>query len=247
MLNGESIDLPSICPADGQKAVGLFVTCLANSLWQRAAKSTYDYLISKSVIVDIPSQQTCCGQPLTNSGYFKHVDKLAGKILKEFSGYQDVIAPSASCAAALKNLLKGRDANFRIREFCEFLECHDLFPSDKYQKPRKIILHESCSSLRQTNSARAVRSLLKRQKNIEVSFLQYSDECCGFGGTFASKFPDISTKLSDNKLRDIQRTGIKNVASCDVGCLLQLQGRSSRLGLGLNFYHVSEILNGDML
>ncbi len=237
--------------------VALFVTCLADLFRPSVAFDTIALLERAGCSVVVPEQQTCCGQPAYNTGAFEQTVPLAQQVIKLFEPYRYVVAPSGSCVGMIKRhyprLLEGewRDRAEQLAdrtwELTDFLTEVVTLPSatgDTYDEV-PVTYHDSCAGLRELGIQSQPRQLLQNLCGITVSEMKDTDTCCGFGGTFCAKMPELSTKMADDKLRAASASGAAVLSGGDLGCLLHLSGRASRLGLDLEFRHVAELLNGN--
>jgi L-lactate dehydrogenase complex protein LldE len=243
--------------------VGLFIPCYVEQLYPEVGLATLRLLERHGCRVEYPEQQTCCGQPMTNSGCAAEAKPLADKFLRLFAGYEYVVAPSGSCVSQVRNhyhqFLDGRPGFEHLKrstyELCEFLVDVLKLPRIEGSFPRKVGLHQSCHALRElrlgSGSERRVppfnkvQLLLSELRGIQLVELARQDECCGFGGTFAVKFGEISTRLADNKCGHIAASGADAVVLGDLGCMLNIEGRLRRRGdARTRVLHVAEVLAG---
>jgi len=240
-----------------QRQVALFVTCLADLLRPSVAFNALELLQKAGCDVVVPELQTCCGQPGYNSGDFEATIPLAKQFIEQFEPYDYVVAPSGSCAGMVihhyPKLLQGDWRNRAIGiaaktfELTTFLsEIAPLPTPVKQVKTPSVSYHDSCAGLRELGIKQQPRQLLKQQCGVEIQELKHTEVCCGFGGTFCAKMPELSAKMATDKLNDALGTGADILAGGDLGCLLNLSGRARRLGLSLEFRHVAEILNDDL-
>jgi L-lactate dehydrogenase complex protein LldE len=239
-----------------QRTVGLFVTCLADLFRPSVAFSSIRLLEQAGCTVEVPQQQTCCGQPGYNTGAFADTRPLAQQVIEVFSDYTWVVAPSGSCAGMIKHhypaLLKGlpgwetraRELAERTWELTSFLvDVLDYPAEQRSDSPQtRYTYHDSCAGLREMGVRQQPRQLLKSLQGIEVLELEGTDVCCGFGGTFCAKMPEISAKMVDDKLYSALATGADVLLGGDLGCLMNIAGRARRLGRELEVRHVAEVL-----
>jgi L-lactate dehydrogenase complex protein LldE len=237
--------------------VGLFVTCLVDLVRPRIGFSALRLLESAGCEVVVPSTQTCCGQPGYNSGDRASAQALARKVLEEFSGCDYVVTPSGSCGGMIKTHypellsefpelqteLQGLTA--RVWELADFL----VNVLGLQQVPGRfqgtITYHDSCAGLRELGVKSQPRQLLSKVPGLTLKEMANPDQCCGFGGTFAVKFGDISARITDQKCTDIAGTGADAVVLGDLGCMLNIEGRLRRRGDGnTKVLHFAEILAG---
>ena len=246
--------VPSARPSHPR--VGFFVTCLVNLLRPNIGFAAVQLLEEAGCTVEIPDAQTCCGQPNYNSGDFKNTKKIARQFIELFEGYDYVVMPSGSCAATikleypkffaddsawLKRAQKLADKSYELTQFLSEVLNAEL-PLRPH--PCKATYHDSCSGLRELGIQQQPRNLLKKAADVEIIEMQDSDVCCGFGGTFCVKYPEISAKLVDDKIKNIESSNADTLIGGDLGCLLNIQGRLSRLNKDIKVYHVAEILAG---
>ena len=239
--------------------VALFVPCYVDQLYPRVGLATAELLERHGVTVHFPEQQTCCGQPMANSGFFEDARKLAGKMLDVFEPFENVVCPSGSCTSMVRNhypeLLPGdpRVAALRAktRELCEFL--HDVLqvrPRGRF--PARVGLHQSCHALRElrlaSGSERLVpaysktRALLEGIEGLQLAELARDDECCGFGGTFSVAEEAVSCAMGRDRIADHERAGAEVITGADSSCLMHLEGLIRRDGKKLRVLHVAELL-----
>ncbi len=236
--------------------VALFVTCLVDLHRPTVGIAAIRLLEQAGCLVEVPRGQTCCGQPAYNSGDQATARDLAAGILGAFGGYDYVVAPSGSCAGMLKHHLPrlfDDDPNLRARadslaertfELVSFLI--DVLGVDRLQTRHvagRLTYHDSCSGLRELGIKEQPRRLLQI---IGASITEMTDAevCCGFGGTFCVKYPEISVRMVSDKVRDIVSTGAEMVLAGDLGCLLNIGGRLKREGHNIKVRHVAEVLAG---
>jgi L-lactate dehydrogenase complex protein LldE len=236
--------------------VALFVTCLADLMRPATAFAAATLLERAGFEVIVPPLQSCCGQPGYNSGDYPGARAVAQRTVQQLEPYRYVVLPSGSCAGMLREhyprLLDGEWADraaalaSRVYELTEFLtEVAGYRPSPVPDSP-PVAYHDGCAGLRELGVRAQPRQLL-RGAGFEVRELELRDVCCGFGGTFCAKMPEISAKMADDKLADIERSGASEVVAGDLGCLLALAGRARRRQLPLRFRHVAEVLAGEPL
>jgi len=243
-------------PADAprQPVVGLFVSCLVDSMRPSVAEAAVQALRAAGCRVRIPPTQTCCGQPQWNGGQPATAAALAQQFIETFTDVDYVVVPSGSCAGMVRHhypqLLQGP---WRLRaealaertwELTSFL--HDVMrwspPTDPNGPGEAATYHDACAGLRELGVASQPRALLATRNTVRLRELSRSEVCCGFGGTFCVKLPAISARMADRKLDDAVATGATLVVGGDLGCLLALAGRAHRRELPLTFRHVAELL-----
>lgn len=236
--------------------VALFVTCLVDLYRPSVGFAAIKLLELAGCQVEVPRAQTCCGQPACNSGDRATARELAESILEAFGGYDYVVVPSGSCGGMLKHQLPhlfDDDPNLRTRantlaartfELLSFLT--DVLNWDGLSNSLdcgEVTYHDSCSGLRELGIKAQPRKLLQAA-GIKVKEMADADVCCGFGGTFCVKYPDISTRMATDKVRDIVATGARTVLAGDLGCLLNIAGLLQRGGHRIQVRHVAEVLAG---
>jgi L-lactate dehydrogenase complex protein LldE len=209
------------------------------------------------VSVDFPPGQTCCGLPLFNSGYHHDAAVVAARTVRLFADAERVVVPSGSCAWMVKTeypgLLKDDPA---LRSAAEALakKTHELsqylvevlgVTSVDSTFRGKVTYHDSCHLLRGLGESRAPRALLRGVKGCELVELPEADECCGFGGSFSVRLPEVSTAILDKKIANAEKTGVDCLVTCDAGCLMQVGGGLSRRGSRLRALHLAQVLAGE--
>ncbi len=238
-----------------QPVVGLFITCLADLYRPEVGFATIQLLEDAGCKVEVPSQQTCCGQPAFNTGDFKQSAAIARQTIEAFDGYQYVVAPSGSCISMLHHYpelfdekdpwkKRAEDLKARAFEITSFLVDvlqHSLSPSTFNSS---ITYHDSCSGLRELGIKDQPRQLLTQVEGVEIKEMQESETCCGFGGTFCVKYPDISNRMVGNKTHNIVDAGATTLLGGDLGCLLNMAGKLQREGHDVDVRHVVEVLAG---
>jgi L-lactate dehydrogenase complex protein LldE len=244
------------CQRDNSMRVALFATCLVDFMRPSVGFAAVHLLQQAGCEVDVPARQTCCGQPAWNNGDANNAARLARQVVDVFHPYEYVIVPSGSCAGMLRHhyprvLASDPDYADKARELADC--CYELtgflvdvlgVASTGANFDGRLTWHDSCSCLREMQVSRQPRQLLQALPGCELVELQDVETCCGFGGTFCVKFHEISTRMVDDKTNAIVATGADMVAAADLGCLLNIAGRISRLGLPIRVFHIAEILAG---
>ena len=238
--------------------VGLFVTCLVDLFRPSIGFAAVRLLEAAGSTVEVPANQTCCGQPAYNSGDREDARAVARQVIDAFEPFAHVVAPSGSCAGMISRhypaLLEGdpvygpkaQALAGRTHELVAFL-ARVLKLSGVPQParfPARITYHDSCSALRELGLDGEPRALLGSVEGVEHVELPDRDSCCGFGGTFCVKYPEISTRMVEAKCAAIAATGAQVVASADLGCLMNIAGRLRREGRPVQARHIAEILVG---
>ncbi|MFO1152328.1 MAG: (Fe-S)-binding protein [Rhodospirillales bacterium] len=236
--------------------VALFVTCLVDAWRPVIGFAAVKLLEDAGCRVTVPSQQTCCGQPAMNSGDKKDAKKVARSVIQTFAAFDYVVAPSGSCAGTISLhypemfqdepewLDRARQLAARTFELTSFLV--DILgvalPPATVAGP--VAYHDSCSSLREMGVSNQPRQLLSNGGGVALADLKEPEACCGFGGLFCVKYPEISEKMVQAKVDDIVGSGAGTVLGGDLGCLLNIAGRLSRQGHAVHVRHVAEVLAG---
>jgi L-lactate dehydrogenase complex protein LldE len=240
----------------------LFIPCYVDALFPEVGIATLELLERLGVKVDYPLDQTCCGQPMANSGCEKDATGAEALFVKNFAGYDYVVTPSGSCTHHVRENLTAIPQTARVLkvrrsvyELVEFL--HDVlavreFPWAEFR--HAVGLHNGCASLRalRTASASEIReppfskpmALLSRVKGIRFVAPQRPDECCGFGGTFSVFEEPVSAKMGYDKVSDHAGAGAEYIVSGDMSCLMHQKGCAERMGLPVRFIHIAQVLNG---
>jgi L-lactate dehydrogenase complex protein LldE len=236
--------------------VALFVTCLVDSFRPSVGFATLKLLEDAGCEVEVPEAQTCCGQPAYNSGDAGNARAIARQVIEAFSGYEYVIIPSGSCAGMLikhyPQLLADDEAwrqraeqfSSRCYELVTFL--HDVLQIKTFPaRPNtSITYHDSCSLLREIQASQKARALLQSTEGVEFKESPNTEVCCGFGGTFAVKFSEISTRMADDKIASIEASEAQMLLAADLGCLLHIAGRMKRCNNSTRVFHIAEFLAG---
>jgi L-lactate dehydrogenase complex protein LldE len=231
--------------------------------YPQAGVATLELLEKLGVEVDYPFDQTCCGQPMANSGAFKQARATEDLFVRNFGGYEHIVAPSGSCVHHIRNKFTAaedtperRHVSAHTWDLAEFL--HDVLEVQEFpwaEFPHEVALHVSCSAIRglfeQSMSERPndpwfskPRSLLEKVKGVKIVDFDRPDECCGFGGTFAVTEEAVSAAMGNDKLARIGATGVRYVVSPDMSCVMHLEGCAHRNHGDLRFLHLAEVLNG---
>ena len=233
--------------------VYFFATCLGGSVFTDTSVNAVKLLQREGVEVVFKSQQTCCGQPSYNTGYFEETKKVALYNMDLFDKDYPIVIPSGSCSGMMSHdyieLFKGtpheeraREFGARIFELSQFLDerLHVQY-EDKGEK-LQVTWHSNCHALRIQKSINASKNLIRRFNNVELVDLEREQECCGFGGTFSVKEAEISNAMVNKKIEDIEHTGVKYVISGDGGCILNIGGTMKKLGKQVKVVHLYDFL-----
>ncbi len=236
--------------------VALFVTCLVDLHRPTVGFAAIKLLEQAGCQVEVPRAQTCCGQPAFNSGDRNTAREIARGVLEAFHGYDYVVVPSGSCGGMIRHHLPhlfDDDPNTKARAEALGARTHELiaFLTDirgmtAVDAPYEGIAtyHDSCAGLRELGVKAQPRALLGSVEGLSLREMKEPEICCGFGGTFCVKYPEISTRMVSDKTADIVATGADTLLAGDMGCLLNMAGRLSRQGSAIRVRHVAEVLAG---
>lgn len=236
--------------------VGLFVTCLVDLFRPTVGFAAIKLLEEAGCEVEVPRAQTCCGQPAYNSGDKADTKDIARQVIEAFEAYEYVVAPSGSCAGMIKVhypelfsnepawAQRAHDLTRRTYELVSFLVDVCGINTLDVHYGGTVTYHDSCSGLRELGIKAQPRKLLGSVSGLTLKELPGSEVCCGFGGTFCIKYPEISTRMVEDKTKDIKGTGADTLLAADLGCLLNMAGRLKREGSTIKARHVAEVLAG---
>jgi len=230
------------------KRVSLFVTCVVDQLFPRVGLAMAEVIERCGYQVDFPEDQTCCGQPAFNTGYLDEARQVARHFQKVFQGAEYIVVPSGSCTSMIAHhyhdLFPGEpmDLEPRVWEFSQFLLEVARVDDVGAHLDEVVTYHDSCHALREFGIRDGPRRLLANVRGLELREMDTAEECCGFGGTFSVKLPEISGGMARTKIDSIVRTGAKTVVSVDSSCLMQIQGALSRAALPVRTMHLAEVL-----
>ena len=246
--------------------VGLFIPCYIDQFFPQVGMATVEVLSRfPEIEIDYPTEQTCCGQPMANTGCLDDTRPLAERFVKIFSDYDHVVCPSGSCVSMVRNHYESffhADERFermktRVWELCEFLTDVMHVSSLPHPFPYRVGLHSSCHGLRElrlgpcselmVERPNKVRQLLKMVPELELVELQRVDECCGFGGTFAVAEEGVSVMMGADRVADHLQAGAQVMTATDTSCLMHMDGIIRRRKQPLVIMHVAEILAGRSL
>ncbi len=234
--------------------IGLFVTCLVDLVRPQVGFAAVKLLEAAGCTVDVPAVQTCCGQPAWNAGADLHAADMARRVIDAFEPFDYVVAPSGSCAGmikvhypeALKNDpvygKRARALSAKTHELVSFLVQVCGLRAVAARCDARASYHDSCSNLREMGVKDEPRALLETVEGLSLAELNDREVCCGFGGLFAVKYPEISEHMADEKIADVEKAGADLLLGGDLGCLLHLAGRAARNGTILRIRHVAEVL-----
>ena len=240
--------------ADDAPSVGLFVTCLVDLFRPTVGFAAIRLLEGAGCRVSVPRLQTCCGQPAYNSGDRDNARAIAAQALDALESYDYVVVPSGSCAAMIRHhyptlfeskpglAARANSLAERTYELVSFLTDVRGLRAVDTEYPHRVTYHDACSGLRELGIQRQPRALLESVRGLEMVELEGQETCCGFGGTFCVKYPEISNRMVADKSAAIALTGADVVLSSDLGCLMNVAGRLTRSGLKISARHIAEVL-----
>lgn len=234
--------------------VQLFIPCFIDQLYPQTAFNTMKVLEMAGCKVHYNPEQTCCGQPAFNSGYWNEAAKLAHKFLNDFSDDMPVVSPSASCSSFVIHhypkilnsdaqwLDKHQNLKPRIFELTDFLV--NVLKKEELGAvfPHRVTFHDACSALREYGLKDEARKLLARVEGLELVEMKERDTCCGFGGTFAVKNADVSSAMAEKKVEFALQTGAEFILSTESSCLMNLQGYIRKKKLPIGVMHIADVL-----
>jgi L-lactate dehydrogenase complex protein LldE len=241
-----------------QPRVGLFVTCLVDTFRPSVGFAAVKLLEASGCRVEVPTGQTCCGQPAYNSGDQATAKAIALQTIKAFEGYDYVVAPSGSCAGMLKahypKLMTGdaaaqaiaKEFAGRVHELISFLTDVRGMTSVASSFQGRVTYHDSCSGLRELGIKAQPRTLLNAIPGVTLVEMAENEICCGFGGTFAVKYPDISNAMVEKKTAHITNAHPDLVLAGDLGCLMNMAGKLKRQNSAVGARHVAEVLADEL-
>jgi len=236
--------------------IALFATCLVDTMRPSVGFATIKLLEQAGCEVDVPVQ-TCCGQPAFNSGDNKNAARIARQTIRAFDGYEAVIVPSGSCAGMIiKHYVelfpegsvwhtRAQALAAKTHELISYLvDVRGVIAVDTAANYKTITYHDSCSGLRELGIKTQPRALLNSIEGLAIKEMDNSEVCCGFGGTFCVKYPDISNDMVMKKTENISNSGADMLLAGDLGCLMNMAGKLSREGKTVEVRHVAEVLAG---
>lgn len=233
--------------------VELFIPCFIDQLHPDTAMNTVKVLEKAGCVVDYNPEQTCCGQPAFNAGFWDEAKEVGTKFLDDFSENSVIVSPSASCTGMVRNYYtdlflnttkhnKCRAVQANIFELSEFLVNILQFEYFGAELEGRAVYHDSCSGLRECKIKEQPRKLLEQVHGLEIVPLHHGETCCGFGGTFAVKFDAISTAMAQQKVDNALAVGADYIISTDTSCLMHLQAYIDKQGLAIKTMHLADVL-----
>lgn len=233
--------------------IQLFIPCFVDQLFPDTAFNMIKVLEKAGCFVKYNSNQTCCGQPAFNAGFWNEAKIVCSKFIKDFPGTEYIVAPSASCVGFVRNYYSKlfnnssfhnevKELGNRTFEFSEFVV--NILHLENFQASLegKATYHDSCAGLRECRIKKEPRLLLSHVKGLEVVEMNDVETCCGFGGTFAVKFEPISIAMAEQKVENALATNAKYLISTDLSCLMHLQGYIKNKGYSLKTLHLADVL-----
>lgn len=233
--------------------VQIFIPCFVDQLYPETGFNMVKVLEKAGCKVSYNTSQTCCGQPAFNAGFWDEAKSVCSKFLKDFSGTDYIVAPSASCVGFVRNYYNKLfdnssmhhevvDIGKRLFEFSEFLVNVLKIEDVGAVLNGKATYHDSCAGLRECKIKNEPRKLLAKVKGLEIAEMNDAETCCGFGGTFAVKFEAISIGMAEQKVENALATGAQYLISTDISCLMHLQGYIDNKGYSLKTLHLADVL-----
>jgi L-lactate dehydrogenase complex protein LldE len=243
-------------PSQKAPHVGLFATCLVDLFRPNVGFAAIKLLEDAGCTVSVPQSQTCCGQPAYNSGDRRDAGKIAKSVIETFEAFDYVVVPSGSCGGTIRKhypALLHDDPAWAPRAAALSAKTHELisFLTDVLGVAAvsaafegTVTYHDSCSGLRELGIAAQPRALLATVDGLRLSEMADADVCCGFGGTFCVKYPDLSNAIVEKKTEAIVAAGAETLLAGDLGCLMNMAGKLQRQGKAIKARHVAEVLAG---
>jgi L-lactate dehydrogenase complex protein LldE len=239
-----------------QPRVGLFVTCLVDLIRPTVGFAAVKLLEQAGCAVEVPAAQVCCGQPAYNSGDKADTKAIARGVIDAFEGYDYVVAPSGSCTGMIREhypalfadepavMPRAHHLANRTYELVSFLVDVMGVKSVAARYDGAVTYHDSCAGLRELGIKDQPRALLGTVAGLSLKELPGAETCCGFGGTFCVKYPEISNRMVGDKAKDVAATGADTLLAGDLGCLMNMAGKFTRDGVDVKVRHVAEVLAG---
>lgn len=236
--------------------VTLFVQCLVDALYPETGQALVDLFQRLDIPLDIPLNQTCCGQPAFNAGYRNEAKKAAKHFIDVFEHAETIVCPSGSCVDMVRHQYPGlfepgtrwHDRALAVGnktfELTQFLVDGMGITDVGAYFPGRITYHDSCHLKRNLGVSRGPRELISKVRGARFVEMEQSDKCCGFGGTFSVKYPEISSAILEEKVDHILATGADAVVGCDMSCLMHIKGMLNRKAPGIKVLHIAQLLAG---
>lgn len=234
--------------------IDVFIPCFIDQFYPETAKNFVSILEKTGCDVKYNPEQTCCGQPAFNSGYWKEAKTVATKFLNDFEGADIIVAPSASCTGFVRNyyhklfeedqdlLERSHEIRKRVFEFSDFMVNHLKVTDLSIEFNHKVTFHDSCAGLREYGIKEEPRKLLEAVKGLELIEMDKLDSCCGFGGSFAAKFHNISSAMTEQKVEHALKTGAEYIISTEASCLMNMDAYIKKQKLPIKTIHLVDLL-----
>ncbi len=233
--------------------VELFIPCFIDQLYPETAQNTVKVLEKAGCKVKYNAEQTCCGQPAFNAGYWDEAKAVGYKFLEDFSDNVVIVSPSASCTGMVKNYYNDLFTNTAVHNKCRSIQSHIIELSDFLvnvlkkdyfgaELEGKAVYHDSCAGLRECKIKAEPRALLEKVHGLELLEMADTETCCGFGGTFAVKFEGISSAMAQQKVNSALAAGAEYIISTDASCLMHLQAYINQESLPIKTMHLADVL-----
>ncbi len=236
------------------KTVTLFIQCLVDSIYPEVGEAMVTVFQKLGIALECPVDQTCCGQPAFNAGYRSEARTAARRFIKIFEDAETIVCPSGSCVHMIRHyypelfknqpewLVRAQSVTEKIFEFSEYLVDHLGVEDLGAVYNGRITYHDSCHPLRGLGIQKQPRKLISKVKDAEFIEMKNSDICCGFGGAFSVKYPEISAAILEDKVKNIIDSRADVVVGVDMSCLMNIQGLLSRKKSGVKIMHIAELL-----
>ncbi|OFY18554.1 MAG: Fe-S oxidoreductase [Bacteroidetes bacterium GWF2_33_38] len=233
--------------------IDLFVPCFIDQLYPEIAFNTMKLFKKLMIDVEYNPEQTCCGQPAFNSGFWSESREVATKFMSDFAGERIIVSLSASCGGFIKNkypvLFKESEKHeeavkfsTRVFELTDFLVNKCKINNTDSEFSARITFHDACSAIREYGLKNEARTLLNNVKGLEIIEMEESDVCCGFGGAFSAKFDAISTAMVERKVNNAIKTGAEYIVSTEASCLMNMESYIKKQKLSIKTMHIANIL-----
>lgn len=232
--------------------VALFIPCYIDQLYPETAFNTMKILEKAGCRISYNSDQTCCGQPAFNSGYWDETRELARKFMNDFSEKLPIVSPSGSCTGFIRNhypkLFKDEISmsvavdSMKIFELSDFLVNKLKITKLGAKFPHKVTFHDSCHALREYGLTDEARKLLAEVEGLELIEMEDSETCCGFGGTFSAKHPEVSAAMADQKVEQALATGVEYMITTEASCMMNINGYAAKNKKPIKCIHLADVL-----
>ncbi|THB81193.1 MAG: (Fe-S)-binding protein [Desulfobacteraceae bacterium] len=243
----------------GTPPVSFFVQCLVDAMYPEVGHAMLRLFEHLDIGVNIPLEQTCCGQPAFNSGYRRDAEAAAKHFIRTFESAAAIVSTSGSCVDMVRHqypvlfrddpqwLERARRVGAKTFELTQYLVDVKGVTDIGARYAARVTYHDSCHLSRNLGVARQPRELISQVRGVDFIEMDQPQRCCGFGGTFSVKYPEISTAILDDKIDQILATGADTVVGCDISCLMNIEGRLKRRKIPVTVMHISELLTRSFL